>query len=215
MFPCWYIWKKSPRRVKSFGSDKMSVTGPGCSYWLRLWKVGLRPSKNAWQNPPQRSSLQSFLAQSLIHCLCADANLLLARALPNSGRANQPKASALAPFPVSACRLLALSDCQLSAVRPTLPLQTTIKSPLFWAGGEKWEETDAPYTKTRFPRPDSKQHTGSLAVPPQISAWALHWRIPGYAGTGAGTHSYQTEWLKVIAHSDSQCLAKAWSYNAL
>lgn len=30
-------------------------------------------------------------------------------------------------------------------------LQTTIKSPLFWTGGEKWEETDAPYTKTRFP----------------------------------------------------------------
>lgn len=46
--------------VKSFDSDdKMSVTGPGCSFWLRLWKVGLRPSKNPWQNqpPPSRVSL--------------------------------------------------------------------------------------------------------------------------------------------------------------
>lgn len=46
--------------VKSFDSDdKMSVTGPGCSFWLRLRKVGLRPSKNPWQNqpPPSRVSL--------------------------------------------------------------------------------------------------------------------------------------------------------------
>lgn len=55
-------------------------------------------------------------------------------ALPNSGRANQPRASALAPFPVSACRLLALSEGQLSAVRPTLPPTNNHKEPSVLGG---------------------------------------------------------------------------------
>lgn len=133
------------------------------------------------RTPP--SSLQSFPCQPLIQHLCADASLPHGPALSDSGRANQPRASALAPFPVSACRLPALSEGQLSAVRPTLPLQTTIKSPLFWAGREKWEETDAPYTKTRSHQSASKRHTEMLAVSPQISAsqrdtwvrWHQHW----------------------------------------
>lgn len=147
---------------------------------------------------PLRYTLQSFPAQSLIHCLCVDANLHPARPCPTQDRANQPRASALAPFPVSACRLLALSEGQLSAVRPTLPLQTTIKSPLFWAGGEKWGETDAPYTKTRFPRSESKQHTESLAVPPKISARVLHWRTTwvNWHWCWLSFFFYQTGWLR-------------------
>lgn len=153
----------------------MNVSGPACSYWPWLWKVGLKPSKHAWQDPPPilPSEFPCSVSYSLPLCGRQPAP---GPALPNSGRANQPRASALAPFPVSACRLLALSEGQLSAVRPSLPLQTTIKSPLFWAGGEQWEETDAPYTKTRFPQSASEQHTESLAVPPQISVGVLHWR---------------------------------------
>lgn len=76
--------------VKSFDSDdKMSVTGPGCSFWLRLWKVGLRPSKNPWQNQPP--PLQSFPAQTLIHRLCADANLLRAWPCPTRAEPTNPE----------------------------------------------------------------------------------------------------------------------------
>lgn len=76
--------------VKSFDSDdKMSVTGPGCSFWLRLWKVGLRPSKNPWQNQPP--PLQGFPAQTLIHRLCADANLLRAWPCPTRAEPTNPE----------------------------------------------------------------------------------------------------------------------------
>lgn len=57
--------------------------------------------------------------------------------LTDSYQAILQRASALVPFPVSACRLLALSEGQLSAIRPAPPLQATIKGPLFWPGEEK------------------------------------------------------------------------------
>lgn len=84
------------------------------------------------------------------------------------------------PSPAQAPRSISSKRLQTAGLvwGPTFcrPLQTTIKSPLFWTGGEKWEETDAPYTKTRFARSACKQHTERLALPPQISAWVLHWR---------------------------------------
>ncbi|KAK5890835.1 hypothetical protein CesoFtcFv8_014318 [Champsocephalus esox] len=88
--------------------------------------------KGGLMNPPPPLPLQSFPAQLFIPCLCADANL-------HPAQLRQPtnRSPALAPFPVNACRLLALSEGQLSAVRPSLPRQTTIKSPLFWAGAQK------------------------------------------------------------------------------
>lgn len=172
------IWKKS-----------------GCSYWLCLWKVG--PTEHAWQDLRSPSFLQFAYSVSYSLSLCR-RQTAPGPALPSSDRANQPRASALVPFPVSACTLPALTVGQLSAVRPTLPLQTTIKNPLFWAGGEKWEETDAPYTKTCFPPSTSKQHTGSLAAPPQISAWVLHWRTTWVNWHWCWLSAYQARWLKAL-----------------
>lgn len=128
----------------------------------------------------------------------------LGPALPSSGQANQPKASALAPFPVSGCRLPALSEGQLSAVRPTPLLQTTIKSPLFWAGGEKWEETDAPYTKTRFPQFPSKQHT-ELAVPHQSRALVPYWWASWVNWQDCSSLTEQTGWVR--AHQSCRTLS--------
>ena len=148
----------------SSSSNGATVSGMSNHLTLKI-RVWLVQVVCAWQDLCVPSSPQPPLPVSL-SLSAGGRQPAPGSALPSSARANQPGAPSIAPFPVSACRLLALSEGQFSAVRPTLPLQTTIKSPLFWAGGEKWEETDAPYKKTRFPWSPSKQHTGSLAVPP-------------------------------------------------
>lgn len=138
----------------------MNVTAPVWNSFLWLWKVGQGPGKAVTSpspHPPFRISLLSLsFSVSVQPPTCT-------RAQPCPG-----------PRSISSKRL------QTAGLvwGPTFcrPLQTTIKSPLFWTGGEKWEETDAPYTKTRFARSACKQHTERLALPPQISAWVLHWR---------------------------------------
>lgn len=161
--------------VKSFDSDdKMSVTGPGCSFWLRLWKVGLRPSKNPWQNqpPPSRVSLLRLSFTAL--CGRQPAPGL---ALPNSGRANQPRASALAPFPVSACRLLALSEGQLSAVRPTLPPANSHKEPSVLGGrGEVRRNRRSIHKNTLL---SVRLEAAYRELWQCLVRLVLHWGIPG------------------------------------
>ena len=136
------------KTVKKCHWDKIRVTGPGCSLFLQPWKMDQRPS------------LLSLSFSVLLQTpACSRPSL----------------AQAFASFPVSACRLLVLSEGQLSAVRPTFPLQTTIKTPLFRARGEMWEETHALYTKHTFCSVPPKHR--DWALPPQISTWVLHYEL--------------------------------------
>lgn len=168
----WYIKQIVPKRLlvhsKWICQWSSRNTGPDCRVAACCESGSWDQARLLGSTPPHPSF--EFSLVSLLFTIPVQTPTEPIPAEPDSGRANQPWASALAPFPVSACRLPALSEGQLSAVRPTLPLHTTIKSPLFWEGGEKWEETDAPYTKTRSHRSDSKRHTEMLALPAQISA---------------------------------------------
>lgn len=98
-------------------------------------------------------------------------------ALPNSGRANQPRASALAPFPVSACRLLALSEGQLSAVRPTLPPANSHKEPSVLGGrGEVRRNRRSIHKNTLL---SVRLEAAYRELWQCLVRLVLHWGIPG------------------------------------
>lgn len=110
-------------------------------------------------------------------------------------------AQALAPFPVSACRLLALSEGQLSAVGPTLPLQTTIKSSLFWAGGES-EKKQTLHTQKHasFGPPLSSIQRGWHCLF-ELVLGCFTDELPGKAGTGTVLISLgDLKLIRVIAY---------------
>ena len=166
-------------------------------------------SKNPWQNlprPPPEFPCSDSHSPSL--CRRQPAPGL---ALPSSGRANQPRASALAPFPVSACRLLALSEGQLSAVRPTLPPANSHKEPSVLGGrGEVRRNRRSIHKNTLLSVRLEAAYRELLAVPGQISA--------SLRDTWVSWHSCwlrflsDSKLLEVITPRDSHCVAEASSY---